>query len=135
MEKKLVRLSNRARYIQETLAGTIDLRRKTAQQVTDLLTTMKFAHIDGDFKYLVKMPMDSVTQENVANIMREKESTEMELVALKAKTLQRMWLEELDILEKEYASYKGKREKIQTGQQTSKSTAPKQQIKKKLAVK
>jgi DNA topoisomerase-2 len=136
MEKKLVRLSNRARYIQETLAGTIDLRRKTAQQVTDLLTTMKFAQIDGDFKYLVKMPMDSVTQENVANIMREKENTEVELVALKAKTLQRMWLEELDILEKEYASYKGKREKIQTGQQTTKSTVPKHvQIKKKLAVK
>jgi len=34
MEKKLIRLSNRAKYIQETLNGTIDLRRKKSEQVT-----------------------------------------------------------------------------------------------------
>ena len=119
MEKKLVRLSNRAKYIQENLSGMIDLRRKTAQQVTDLLTSMKFATIDGDFKYLVKMPMDSVTQENVAHIMKEKETTELELAALKAKTLQKMWLDELDILDREYSSYKAKREKIQSGKSTT----------------
>jgi len=132
MEKKLVRLSNRAKYIQENLAGTIDLRRKTAQQVSDLLTSMKFATIDGDFKYLVKMPMDSVTQENVAHIMKEKETTELELAALKAKTLQKMWLDELDILEREYSSYKAKREKIQSGK--SSTTAPNVKITKKKLV-
>jgi DNA topoisomerase-2 len=127
MEKKLVRLSNRARYIQETLAGTIDLRRKTAAQVSELLTGMKFAQIDGDFKYLVKMPMDSVTQENVESIMKEKENTEMELAALKAKTLQKMWLDELAALEQQYIIYKIRREKIQAGGQPL--------TKKKLAVK
>jgi len=127
MEKKLVRLSNRARYIQETLAGTIDLRRKTAAQVAELLTGMKFAQIDGDFKYLVKMPMDSVTQENVESIMKEKENTEMELAALKAKTLQKMWLDELAALEQQYIIYKVRREKIQAGGQPL--------TKKKLAVK
>ena len=132
MEKKLVRLSNRAKYIQENLSGTIDLRRKSAQQVTDLLTSMKFATIDGDFKYLVKMPMDSVTQENVAHIMKEKETTELELAALKAKTLQKMWLDELDILDREYSSYKAKREKIQSG--TSKTTTTTVKITKKKLV-
>jgi DNA topoisomerase-2 len=127
MEKKLVRLSNRARYIQETLAGTIDLRRKTAAQVAELLTGMKFAQIDGDFKYLVKMPMDSVTQENVESIVKEKENTEMELAALKAKTLQKMWLDELAALEQQYIIYKIRREKIQAGGQPL--------TKKKLAVK
>jgi hypothetical protein len=115
MEAKLVKLSNRARYIQETLVGNIDLRRKTAEQVTALLTGMNFALIDDDFKYLVKMPMDSVTQENVANIMKEKENTEIELNALKSKTLQKMWLDELNLLETEYNVYKLKREKIQSG--------------------
>ena len=115
MEKKLVKLSNRARYIQETLKGTVDLRRKKAEQVTELLTGMNFAQLDGDFKYLIKMPMDSVTEENVENIMKEKKDTEAELSALKAKTLEKMWLDELDELEKQYTIYKAKRVHIQAG--------------------
>ena len=115
MEKKLVKLSNRARYIQETLNGTIDLRRKTAEQVTQLLSGMKFALIEGDYKYLIKMPMDSVTQENVANIMKEKENTEAELNLLKSTPLEKIWYHELDLLDNEYDKYKKIRENIQSG--------------------
>lgn len=129
MEKKLVKLSNRARYIQETLAGTIDLRRKTSTQVTELLTGMKFALYDGDYKYLIKMPMDSVTQENVANIMKEKETTEMELAALKATPLEKLWTNELDVLDAEYDKYKKRREQIQVGSGVSEK--PKKSVKSK----
>jgi DNA topoisomerase-2 len=120
MEKKMVRLSNRARYIQETLTGSIDLRRKNAQQVNDLLVAMKFVPFDGEFKYLIKMPMDSVTQENVDAIMKEKETTEKELAALKSTTLEQMWSHELNLLEREYSVYKTKRETIQAGSATVK---------------
>jgi DNA topoisomerase-2 len=119
MEKKLVRLSNRARYIQETLAGTIDLRRKTAEQVTQLLSGLKFALVEGDYKYLIKMPMDSVTQENVESIMKEKENTEKELAVLKATPLEKIWLNELDVLDTKYDVYKKHREEIQKGGITS----------------
>jgi hypothetical protein len=115
MEKKLVKLSNRARYIQETLKGTIDLRRKTSVQVHELLTGLKFALYDGDFKYLVKMPMDSVTQENVESIMKEKTDTDTEVAVLKATTLEAMWSAELAVLDTQYDLYKQKREKIQAG--------------------
>jgi DNA topoisomerase-2 len=136
MEKKLIRLSNRARYIQETLSGAIDLRRKTSSQVTELLTSMKFMKIDDDYKYLIKMPMDSVTQENVEHIMREKETTEMELVALRAMTLESMWLDELNRLETEYDTYKTKREHIQAGGKSKSSGGAKPKtIKKKLVAK
>jgi DNA topoisomerase II len=118
MEKKLVRLSNRAKYIQETLAGTVDLRRKKSDQVTELLTQKQYATIDGDFKYLIKMPMDSVTEENVTAIMKEKETTETELDTLQKTTVEKMWVGELNTLEKEYAKYKTKREKIQIGEGT-----------------
>jgi DNA topoisomerase-2 len=112
MENKLVKLSNRAKYIMDTLNNKIDLRRKSAAQVTELLTQMEFKLIDGDFKYLIKMPMDSVTQENVDNIMKEKSDTEEELDKIRNTTLQKMWLVELNHLEKEYIKYKTKREKL-----------------------
>lgn len=115
MERKLVKLSNRARYIQLTLDGTIDLRRKTATQVSELLGGLKLVTIEGDYKYLIKMAMDSVTTENVATIMKEKADTEMQLETLKKTTLEKMWLGELGELEIHYDLYKTKREKLQAG--------------------
>ena len=116
LENKLVKLSNRARYIQKNLDGTIDLRRKKADEVNALLTGMEFVKIDGDFKYLIKMPMDSVTQENVDKIMKEKGDAETDLDVLKKTTLEKMWLSELDTLKKEYQKYKALRESIQKGE-------------------
>jgi DNA topoisomerase-2 len=110
MQKKLVKLSNRARYILETLDGLVDLRRKNAQQVSELMVARKFDVLDGDYKYLIKMPMDSVTQENVQNILKEKEETEKLLADLAATTLEQMWSRELDDFEKEYVNYKKRRE-------------------------
>ena len=115
MNKLLVKLTNRARYILDVLAGTIDLRKKTNQQVQELLEGLKYDKIEGDFKYLIKMPMDSVTEEHVAHILKEKADTEIELDILMKTTTGQMWLKELDIFEKEYTTYKIKREKLQLG--------------------
>lgn len=113
MRRLLVKLSNRAKYILMNLDGTIDLRRKSAQQVTELLELNTFDKIEDDYKYLTKMPMDSVTNENIAIILKEKENTEKELEVLISTTLSDMWLRELEILEREYYNYKTMRETIQ----------------------
>jgi DNA topoisomerase-2 len=115
MQKLLVKLSNRARYILDVLADTIDLRKKTNQQVQDLLEGMKYDKVEGDFKYLIKMPMDSVTEEHVAHILKEKVDTEVELDLLMKTTTGQMWLKELDVFEKEYDVYKVKHVKLQNG--------------------
>jgi hypothetical protein len=68
--------------------------------VTELLEGFQYDKIEGDYKYLVKMPMDSVTEEHVAKIVKEKEDTDRELEVLIATTIEAMWLSELDTLEK-----------------------------------
>jgi DNA topoisomerase-2 len=118
MEKLLVRLSNRARYIQETLDDIVDLRKKPAQAVQALLESRKYVAIDGNYHYLIKMPMDSVTTENVEKIMRERQETESELRTLKSTSLEQMWLRELEHLEKEYTTYKTYRHRLQTPEAT-----------------
>jgi DNA topoisomerase-2 len=105
METLLVRLSNRARYILENLSGEVDLRKKTGPQVTELLSGRGYVQIEGDYRYLIKMPMDSVTEENVAKSLKEKADTEMELDILKRTTLEQMWMKELDVFEMEYAKH------------------------------
>ena len=69
-ETELVTLSNKAKYITEVLNGTIDLRRKKKDAIRSMLTEKQYAIIDEDedYKYLVKMPMDSVSEENVEKL-------------------------------------------------------------------
>ena len=57
LELKLKKLSNKARYIEETLSDIVDLRKKSSTQVEELMVKQKYDKIDGDFKYLIKMPM------------------------------------------------------------------------------
>jgi len=109
MRELLKKLSNRARYIQATLDDVVDLRKKTAEDVVRLMETNGFDLIDGDYKYLVKMPMDSVTAENVAKIMRECVDTEASLRRLEATSLEEIWRSELAHLKTEYLSYRTNR--------------------------
>lgn len=46
--------------------------------------------------------MDSVTEENVEKLLKEKGSKEQELTALEAKPITTIWSEELDLLLTEY---------------------------------
>jgi len=113
IEKELQILSNKARYIQELLDDTIDLRKKKKDEVSMMLKTKGYDVIDEDeeYKYLVKMTMDSVTSENVDKLLKDVESKQTELHIVKSTTIQQMWLHELTELEDEYIKYKSDRER------------------------
>ena len=130
MEQKLVKLSNRAKYIMGNLNDTIDLRRKTNETVVKLLEEKGFDRIDGDYKYLTKMPMDSVTKENVDAILKEKTDTEETLDVLKGTSCEIIWMRELTHFETEYGKYKMAREAIQNSE-----PATRKEGKKKVAAK
>ena len=100
LQKELALLSNKAKYITENLEGTIDLRRKKKKEIIDLLIAKGYDMIDNDveFKYLVKMPMDSVSEENVEKIMKQKGDKESELSKYKKMKPTDLWRSELDEL-------------------------------------
>lgn len=120
LQDRLKKMTNRAKYILENLNGEVDLRRKTAQQVADLLTSRKYDKIDDDYKYLTKMPMDSVTQENVDSILREKGETKTALDTLVATTIENMWVRELDVFVESYSKYKTDRAQMYLAKPASK---------------
>jgi DNA topoisomerase-2 len=120
----------RSKYIQDNLSGKIDLRKKTAVEVNTLLESLNYVKIDEDYKYLIKMPMDSVTQENVDKIMKEKATMESELETLLQTSLEQLWLHELVVLEKEYDTYKVVRNQIQNGSSPEKKKTVKKISKK-----
>jgi DNA topoisomerase-2 len=117
LEKELVILSNKARYIQELLDDTIDLRKKKKVEIVDMLQTKGYSMIENDneYKYLVRMPMDSVSEENVNKLNKEHKDKSDELKRIREITIQQMWLSELHELCKEYIQYREERTQTALG--------------------
>ena len=117
LQKEVCFLSNKARYIQEILDDTIDLRKKKREEVVQMLQAKEYDVMedDADYKYLTKMPMDSVTEENVAKLLQEKGNKETELTTIQSTMVEQMWLEELTKLSKLYLDYKEERTTVQQG--------------------
>ena len=104
LSKELLVLSNKSRYISELLSGTIDFRNKKKDAVIQMLNEKKYSVMndDDEFKYLTKLPMDSVTDENVSRLNKEHADKVSELDYVKTTSTSQMWMKELDVLEKEY---------------------------------
>jgi DNA topoisomerase-2 len=137
LTQDLMLLSNKSRYITELLEGSIDLRRKKKEEVIQMLKDKKYNKIneDEDYKYLVKLPMDSVTEENVARLNKEHADKLAELEYVKTTTMSQMWLKELDVLEKEYSKYREARENAdKVGGKTLGGSSEKKKVKKALLV-
>jgi DNA topoisomerase-2 len=58
-------LNQKCRYINELLADTLDLRKKSYEHIVELLRDKKYDTFNDSYHYLIKMPMDSVCKENV----------------------------------------------------------------------
>jgi DNA topoisomerase-2 len=118
LEKELVLLSNKAKYIQENLEGTVDLRKKKNEQVIEMLKSKGYDIIcdDNEYKYLTKMPMDSVTEENVERLLKEKGNKEQELKIIKSTSINKMWSSELDNLLEQYLEFKEIRQRLMDGE-------------------
>uniref|UniRef100_A0A6C0IF03 DNA topoisomerase (ATP-hydrolyzing) n=1 Tax=viral metagenome TaxID=1070528 RepID=A0A6C0IF03_9ZZZZ len=117
LEKELLTLTNKAKYIVEILNGTIDLRKKKKEEVIQMLVEKGYDILenDNDFKYLIKMPMDSVTEENVEKLLKDKTNKEYDLTVIKNTTINQMWMNELNQLKELYIEYKKERTRLMDG--------------------
>ncbi len=102
LNQELILLNNKANYIKENLNGTIDLRNKKKSDIIELLMSKNYAIIenDNDYKYLLKMTMDSVSKENVEKILKDCENKKAELEYVEKTSIEKMWFNELEELEK-----------------------------------
>jgi DNA topoisomerase-2 len=112
LEKELLLLKNKVKYIQENLDGTIDLRRKSREEINKMLADKRYELINGDYNYLIKMPMDCVTEENVVKTEKMLTDKNEELTILINTSSEEMWLSELSVLEEEYVIFKEEKDRM-----------------------
>tara|TARA_B110001450_G_scaffold61043_2_gene57827 strand:- start:2800 stop:6267 length:3468 start_codon:yes stop_codon:yes gene_type:complete len=125
LNNELKVLSAKARFIQYNLDDKIDLRKKSKSEINSIMEKFEFdLGENGDYNYLVKMPMDSVSKENVEKLMKEHENKKAELESIQSSSIEAMWLKELGQLKiayNEFLENSLKMEKTETLEKTKKS--------------
>lgn len=92
-------LENKARFIEEVVAGKIVLGRRAIDQVFAELAAKKYLKVDDSYRYLVDMPLASLTLERKAKLDAEI-AANVKLIRYYAETPEKeIWNKELDELE------------------------------------
>jgi len=101
LEKEMMILYNKARFIEEQCNNTIDLRNKKKDVVQKLLENYKYDKCDddNDYKYLIQMPISSLIEENIDKLRNERDNKRKGLNSIKKTSIQQLWLKELTELE------------------------------------
>lgn len=128
LKREQTLLSNKARFIQEQCDDVIDLRRKKKDVVVSLLEEREYDKIDDDvdYKYLRTMPIDSVIEENIEKLLKQRDEKTKEYNTLFGMSIENIWITELNELASQYEMYK----KMRQQKQHVITEAPKKVIKK-----
>jgi len=122
-------LINKVKFIKELLNNTLDLRNKKKIDICEMLKNKDYDIIDDDseFKYLIRLPMDSVSEENIEILEKNKDIKVKELNKLIKTKEKDIWISELTTLKTEMIKFLQNKPKTKCGKNTK--------VKKKLKIK
>ena len=92
-------INNKVNYINGLLTNKLDLRGKASKTIEDMLIKYGLDKEKDSFHYLTKMAMDSVSKENVAKLLEQKDKLDNEYNMLQSSNAISIWLEDLEELE------------------------------------
>jgi DNA topoisomerase-2 len=92
-------ITNKVNYINGLLANTIDLRGKSKEAIAIMLKEHGLDKDKESYHYLTKMPMDSVSSENVESLKANQLELTQEYDGLLGMQACSLWIKDLDELE------------------------------------
>ena len=107
-------LRERYRFIRMITEGTLEIRGKKRAEVEALLELNSFLRLspklvesaeEGDYDYLVNMPIHSLTKEKMDELKNKMEKKQCEYDTLLSKDVKDIWCEELDEFEVAWGAY------------------------------
>jgi len=98
-------LSEKYRFIKMNVDNEIDLRGIKHSVVEELLINKEFKKVNDTFDHLVKMPIQYLTYEKLLELQNNRDKKQVEYDLLLNKTVENIWLDELDALEVEVNNY------------------------------
>ena len=95
IERELKIASNRMRFIEEILLGNLLINNRPKKEIITDLTDMGFGKEDGNYNYLLNMPIYSLTKEKAVELKKTEASKEAELEQIKKTTPEKMYESDL----------------------------------------
>lgn len=132
LQEELLIIKNKVNYIDEVLNGTIVLVKKNKCQIIEMLKNKQFDMIndDNEYKYLLKMPMDSVCNEKVIKLNEEHNNLTRILDVTRNTTIHQMWLNDLNDFEQAYSDYIAERTVTLIEEEQQQSSVSNKKVKK-----
>ena len=105
LEKQIHLLTAKSRFILDVVEERIAIYRQTKDKIKEQLVSKEYPLINESFDYLLKLPIYSLTKEEIDKLLQEKGDLESQHSELSSKTTKDIWLSELTIFEKEYSKF------------------------------
>jgi len=102
LKDQIEKANARASFIQEVMDNKLQVMRKSQDEVNAMLQQRNYPKIDGDFAYLLKMPIYTFTKEKYEELLKEVDDLQKKLALYESKSEEDIWLHELEILGTEY---------------------------------
>jgi len=104
INKKVV-ASGKMKFISLVLDGSLDIKTLTEEELENYLVNNNFERVDGKFDYLLNIQMRMMTITKIESLKKEIQELIETIQIIKNTTPEKMWLSELDNLEKSYYRY------------------------------
>ena len=105
LDKQIHLLTAKCRFILDVVEERIVIYRQTKDKIKEQLVSKEYPLINESFDYLLKLPIYSLTKEEIDKLLQEKGDLESQHSELFNKTTQDIWLSELSTFEKEYSKF------------------------------
>ena len=87
------------RFIKEFISGKLKINNQTKVMIIEQLEKGNFAMKDGNYDYLLKMPIYNLTKEKIDEFDNLNNKKSLELDNLKTKTEQDLWTADFEEIE------------------------------------
>lgn len=96
LEKDLLFLKNKLRFINDVMEEKLILNRRDERDVVHDLDTLKYDRFEGDYKYLLEMKIRSFTSHKLQELETSISTLEQRLLTVTNKSEKQMWIDDLD---------------------------------------
>ena len=110
LEKELMIVNARVKFIEEFIAGTIQISNKSKKDILEQLEKKEYPLVDECYDYLIKMPIYNLTKERIEELKKDRDMKMESFESLKGTSEKDIYLGELEELEKMYDEFEIRKE-------------------------
>ena len=105
LDRQILLISTKCKFILEVVEETIVINKQTKEKIMFQLVDKDYPEINESYDYLLKLPIYTLTKEEIDKLLKEKDNLIKHHDELSALSSKDMWLNEIDTFEKEYSKF------------------------------